>query len=369
MPLRIKQDEEDKIVAHTEITNSHKHRLKVYKEWSDGNDALPYVGLYKVEKVSEDVQESTELIPVEGKVKRTQKSADGKIFAEFNDLDPSKTYTVRELEECASGAEEFSIGSGAAIKYFKGIASGEYYQKYYQVSYTEPMPEKNQGETTCQCSQVMTIKNELRKAKIRVAKWIDNWDEADIELNDLYDHTVSDKEISGDEFTILIENDEAKFKTGVVLKHAGNGSETLDASKFSGYIEVPVGKDGTIYDINEIIPVEYRKSLLEKEEYVEYLSHYSENENEKGTVTIDRQNGTAEVTVKPGDDGLIIVHNTFEHEDYFHHDDSKYNNFAKKEKPKKGNPVTQKVELNGIVAEQRADGKWEQPDDDDVRLV
>ena len=81
-------------------------------------------------------------------------------------------------------------------------------------------------------------------------------------------------------------------------------SVALKNGEISPYI--PVTKSG-VFRIDESVPMEYRKAgtfLVVKEA-------------KSGNVADGRLNGT-EVTVNPGDDLLIEVHNEFGHKPYFH---------------------------------------------------
>lgn len=140
------------------------------------------------------------------------------------------------------------------------------------------------------------------KATLRVGKWVDNWTEHE--------------DLAEDEFIIEV-TDNNEFETGLVLQHAGDANGDLDETKCSGYIEVVADKEGTHFLVKETaLPKEYEYQSLEaqiwKDGTWQTYSDISENS----------------VVVKPGDNILVIVHNKFEHEDYFHDDSSVTNRFA-----------------------------------------
>jgi len=111
-----------------------------------------------------------------------------------------------------------------------------------------------------------------------------------VKLTKIVDGTAGDPE---DQFLIHMYQGDSSY-TSVALK---NG-------EISPYI--PVTKSG-VFRIDESVPMEYRKAgtfLVVKEA-------------KSGNVADGRLNGT-EVTVNPGDDLLIEVHNEFGHKPYFH---------------------------------------------------
>lgn len=189
----------------------------------------------------------------------------------------------------------------------------------------------------------VTITNELMKAKLRVGKWIDNDDVPD--------------DVMKDEFIITVIGNDSKFETGVVLNPAGHGavvnSGTLTESKLSGYIEVPAKANGSEYTIGE------KTDLKEYTPSTPFVTQYS------GTGIL---NGTV-ITVKPGGDDVVLVHNRFDHKDYFHNDHSVTNKFdGEGKKPQNRMPSSQRASLDAVVPQQMVDGKVE-PLDDDVRLA
>lgn len=282
----------DNYVAHAKFTNSHTHKLNVSKIWSDGNSAhsseIVKIGLYEKSENSWE--------PVAGTVKDMVNESNGTIKAGYDGLNPGNEYIVRELITADSSDYDFQV-SGA---YYKGLIEGEIYGTNYQVSYTGPT-EVN-GHI---CEQSMTITNTLKniETRLRVGKWIDNWNDK-LDINDLLE----------DEFIVNVKRiDETGFETGVVLNHAGDTSGKLDESKISGYMSVITNGGSDIkLKIDEIIPKEYYPS-----------NSFLTIESSNGQVTV---NGDT-VTMTPGAEAVILVHNTFAHDDYFHHDASAKNNF------------------------------------------
>lgn len=313
-------------VAHTKVTNTHKHQLEVEKIWSEGNaakinadreKALPYVGLYEI-TTSADGKKAYS--PVDGKYQRMTEN-NSKITAVFTELDPAKQYTAKELIEVKLNEGEtvvtdydFVIPVAGRNTYFKGVEEGGFYQECYQVKYEGPA---NKDNHSYPCIQAVTIRNELRMAKLRVAKWITNWNEA-LDVNDLPDDEFIiqvKKQISTDEN--VPDAFKVPFETGVVLKHAGTENGSVDSGKISGYIEVLVKEGGDTFDVSEIIPKEYQKLGIR------YIAKYTSGQSIADAAGLSGDT----VTVKPGDDGLIVVYNRFDHEDYFHHDASVTNFF------------------------------------------
>ncbi len=336
-------------VAHIEVTNTHRHKMTVYKEWSDNSNELPWVGLYKVivtEKEGgieerDDTSDSQTLVLEPVSFKRME-YLDGRITATFDNLVPYNYYTVRELSDGTSENFDFEYtflnDQGIEeVKYLKGVEEGGYYQETYKVSYQEP----TEVERT-DCNQTVTIMNQLRKARIRVAKWIDNWNANDIKLNDLRD----------DDFIITVSEENSKFETGVVLQHAGDDTGNVILGKISGYIEVDVDASGTWYTVSETVPKEY------VEAGIKYISNYS-----SGSIAT---NGTAatdgKVLVKPGDNGLIVVHNSFDHIDYFHNEDRVTNLFNSDHRPKVL-PSIDYISLDALPPEIETGDKLEEVDD------
>lgn len=336
----------DNYVAHTKVTNTHKHRLEVEKIWSEGNaakinadreKALPYVGLYEMITAVDGTKSYS---PVEGKYQRMTET-DSKITATFIELDPAKQYIAKELTEAKPNQGEtvatdydFEIPVDGKTVYFKGVEEGEFYQECYQVKYKGPM---NKDDHSYPCIQVVTIHNELRTAKLRVAKWITNWNET-LDVNDLPDDEFIiqvKKQISTEEN--VPDTFKVPFETGVVLKHAGTENGDVDSGKISGYIDVLVKEGGDTFNVSEIIPKEYQK------QGIRYIANYIPGNS------IAEMTGLSgdTITVKPGDNGLIVVYNRFDHEDYFHHDYSVTNFF--KENGKETRTGVEPVSLAAFI--------------------
>lgn len=320
------EETNDGYVAHTKVTNTHKHQLEVEKIWSEGNaakinadreKALPYVGLYEVTTSADGTKSYT---PVREKYQRMTET-NSKITAIFTDLDPAKQYAAKELTEAKlkEGEEaitdyDFVIPIAGKDTYFKGVEESGFYQECYQVEYEGPI---NKDNHSYPCIQVEKIHNELRTARLRVAKWITNWNET-LDVNDLADDEFIiqvKKQISAEEN--LPDVFKTPFETGVVLKHAGTENGEVDSTKISGYIEVLVKEGGDTFSVSEIIPKEYQK------EGIRYIAKYTPGQSIANATGLSDDT----ITVNPGDDGLIVVYNTFDHEDYFHHDTSVTNLF------------------------------------------
>lgn len=204
----------------------------------------------------------------------------------------------------------------------------------------------------------------ILKSRIQIAKQIDNWDEPSIDAggNDLLD----------DEFIVkAVRTDGPEFTTGLVLMHAGTERDGYDESKFSGYIDLipQIGEDGKTADvrmeIDEVVPKEYYKS----ETFLTVLSPEANNSPDAGTsvksgVTI---NGNV-VTLEPGAQAVILVHNTFEHKDYFHSDYSVGNEFrGSKHKLPLGLPVSGESQTITAAVPEKPDD--EDDLDEDARLL
>ncbi len=296
------------IVTHTEFINKHTHAFEATKTWSDGNEKHSgdtiKVGLYEKSGIY--------WVPVAGKVKEMTYSG-GTISVTFDNLDPGKEYRVKELVAGTASDFEFNM-SGT---YYKGLNEGGVYADYYTVSYTNPI-------NTTTCKPGMAITNELRQIKVRVAKWIDN-----------YNVKLDNNDLREDEFIVNVKQINGSFETGLVLKHAGKpgiSGDELDAAKYSGYIELLAGSDGkVVLKLSEVMPKEYEASIP-------FLTVVGDP-NSLVSVTGDT------VTLKPGADAVILVHNTFEHSDYFHNEAAAMNKFDPAEK------VT--VNLAAVVPEKK----------------
>ena len=177
---------------------------------------------------------------------------------------------------------------------------------------------------------VTTFTNSLRTAKFRVAKRIDNFVEAQ--------NVIKTKNLGADEFIVTVEQQSGDFSTGLYLKHAGNADNALDADKISSYIEVPVTDNGVTFAIDEIVPKEYVKAST-------FLTMVS---GAAGKAVLE--NGTVKV-YEGADDVVVIVHNDFTHDDYFHADEGVDNVFDKTEIPKKYKTV--QVNLAALIPEKK----------------
>ncbi len=199
----------------------------------------------------------------------------------------------------------------------------------------------------------MTITNTLKTAKFRVAKRIDNFQTVELDRNDLLD----------DEFIINVTEAAGgrNFSTGMVLNHAANSDEEVpDSGKVSKYIMVPVTDEGTVYHISEIVPKEYTPS----ETFLTIIN------NVKDGKTVAALEGDS-VRVKPGADAIVIVHNTFGHKDYFHHDASVNNDFTNGLTEDKFAPKPEVVNMLSLLPERAlvVEREEERELDDDDRLI
>lgn len=181
----------------------------------------------------------------------------------------------------------------------------------------------------------VTITNTLKTAKFRVAKRIDN-------INDKINNVpLAKNDLAEDEFLIRVKGGE--FSTGFYLKHAGDSDNALDSGELSPYIEVPVTEQGATFKVSEVVPKEYDK------EYI-YLTMVGGAEG-KAQLTDDG------VKVMAGaDDVIVIVHNKFDHDNYFHHDESVDNEFPKDKIPEEYKTVVQ-VNLAAVLPGSKEDEK------------
>ena len=132
------------------------------------------------------------------------------------------------------------------------------------------------------------------EGKFRVQKYIDNYRE----------------DLENDEFMIqILGPSDNPVKMGAVLK-AVNGTGTASPV-------IKVSKT-TKFQITETVPQEYEKSDT-------YLVVKDAGTNKEVTGRISGDGSY--VTVQPGDDLIVEVHNSFEHTGYFHNTDSVFNIF------------------------------------------
>ena len=123
-----------------------------------------------------------------------------------------------------------------------------------------------------------------------------------------YDHPVLQVSVGKVRLTKIVDgaagDPEDQFLIHMYQGDSSYTSAALKNGEISPYI--PVTKSG-VFRIDESVPMEYRKAgtfLVVKDA-------------KSGNVADGRLNGT-EVTVNPGDDLLIEVHNEFGHKPYFH---------------------------------------------------
>lgn len=204
----------------------------------------------------------------------------------------------------------------------------------------------------------ITLTNKLQTAKFRVAKRIDNID-TELDKSDLRE----------DEFIVEVKNADAKpeFNTGLVLKHAGDSDEAVGVNakkRVSGYIEVPVTNEGVLYNITEIVPKEYQLN----DKYEPSKSYLTIIKNEIGGEKVAFINGKSQVMIKPGStDTIVIVHNKFDHSDYFHGKAS-VTNFFKGDPSSVPDMARLVVPMGAFMAEENGK-EWERKYQDDERLM
>lgn len=260
-----------------------------------------------------------------------------KVDNDGNEIDNPVTFSFPngENKKSWSNLPEYANGIKVVYGIFEVDANGkpvtEQNSKITLNDYLYEMTSTDSGTVT-------TITNKLIKARLRVGKWVDN-------------ETVPD-DVMKDEFIITVVGDDSKFETGVVLLPAGYGStingDTLDESKLSKYIEVLAKAGGTDYTVGE------KTDLKEYSPSIPFITKYS------GTGIL---NGNV-ITVMPGGDDVVLVHNTFDHKDYFHHDHSATNEFnGSGEKPLKV-AQSQVVNLYAAIPERRTDDEPEKIDED-----
>ncbi len=218
----------------------------------------------------------------------------------------------------------------------------------------------------------IALTNKLQTARFRVAKRIDN---INIELDE--------SDLREDEFIVKVDSatNQAEggfvFNTGLVLQHAGDSDELIglnEENRVSGYIEVPVTEEGVLFDITEIVPKEYQLHVDYPEEFSDdekstYLTIIGNSITDNGeTKKVASIEGESQVRIMPGStDTIVIVHNFFDHSDYFHSKASVTNFFTKSSKsvPDMARLI---VPMGAFMAEE--DGKeWERKYEDDERLM
>ncbi len=324
-------EKQNNYVAHVKVTNTHTCETvirKAIKEWkgiptTSGIVATANIGLYyrngtAWEKVVKDANGQTLANPVAISWPTTAGSEE----VQWTDLPK-----YNGSNEIKYGIFEIGTDNKPIITSGSETVLGDY---KYKVTFTN-------AET----AQV-TITNELMKARLRVGKWVDN-------------ETVSE-DVMKDEFIITVVSEDSKFETGVVLLPAGHGSavseSTLTESRLSKYIEVLAKTNGSNYVIGE------KTDLKEYTPSTPFVTKYS------GTGTL---NG-AVITVMPGGDDVVLVHNTFNHKDYFHNDHSVTNEFNGSGQKPLQEAQRQVVNLFAAVPERKT---YDDPEklDEDTRLT
>lgn len=209
------------------------------------------------------------------------------------------------------------------------------------------MPDKKQLSTKVFTSRYHDSGLYSRKARIRFAKWIDNLNNPDKNVLGFEPSRLAD-----DEFIITVkEQGKGGMETGMTLKHAGSdlALNVHDEKKYSGYIEVLTSEKGTTYKIDEIVPKEYEKSGT-------FLTYAPGSFRKGGSL------GKDTVTVMPEEVVVVVVHNTFEHKNYFHDEASAMNRFPAKA-PSSGSRSVPAADMAAIVPEQ-SDEKVKQLDEE-----
>ena len=324
------EERNNNYVAHVKVTNSHTCETvnrKVIKVWegipSNSITATANIGLYYRngsgwEKVIVDINNNILTNPVTISWPISSGSQEGEWInlPKYNGNEEIQ-YGIFEV---GSNGEPI-VGSGSEI------ILGEY---KYKVTFANAMAEE------------VTITNELIKAKLRVGKWVDNEDVTE--------------DIMEDEFIITVIGDDSKFETGVVLLPAGHGTvidkNTLNEAKLSKYIEVLAKANGTKYIIGE------KTNLKEYSPSNPFVTQYSGTGILEGNI----------ITVMPDGDDIVLVHNTFYHEDYFHNDHSVTNLFGGKTQKPLEITRNQIVNLFAEVPERKT---YDEPEkmDEDTRLT
>lgn len=188
--------------------------------------------------------------------------------------DPDTDYDL--INPVSSGRLGLYSNTTAQIHYRETIRTDQgYTYQYMTEDYQRPVVAADEG-------------------KFRVQKYIDNYRE----------------DLADDEFMIQILGPaENPVRMGAVLQ-AVNGKGTA-----SPVIKV---SKATKFQITETVPQEYEKSST-------YLVVKDAKTNREVTGRISGDGSY--VTVQPGDDLIVEVHNSFEHTGYFHNTDSVFNLF------------------------------------------
>ncbi len=333
---------------HWIITNTYTPEYvekTVIKRWNDQEDRF---GL-RSKTVTVQLLQNGELYDKQNLTGQVDLSKENNWTKTWSNLPKYRYFTesgniVRELYKYEIKEVEFS--------------NSDYYETLYQNSDT--------GNVT-----ITTITNTLKTAKFRVAKSIDNYLDAteQIVLKDLLD----------DEFIVKVEEQvspsesDKAFSTGLVLKHAETEERDIIRSReVSGYIELPVTDSGTLYKVTEIVPKEYTPS---KTDFLTTIAldktgNIIGSDSDKAKVVKEESIGKfAGVRIFPDADVIVVVHNDFKHEDYFHHDVSVTNLFKADQRPHvKSETFNLVVSMNAFLPEEM--GKdWERKHQDEERLM
>lgn len=244
---------------HSVITNTYNQKhLTVKKVWVD------YENTYHTRPEILEVQLYQNEAAYGGPVKLSdanQWTADWKnLPVKADGSSPPYVYTVRELDRTGRPIED---GSTAVL------SSGYSYTASYDSS----------GTGTS--ANPFRITNTLLAAKLRIKKTV--------EQNGLENEPIDPTY----KFVIQVLDSKGTVYTQTAL---GNGEE-------SGAILVIPPEEGQIFSIAEIVPMEYTMTHME---------------SQPAGALSETDNGD-KVTVKPGDDILVILTNTPDHESYFHH--------------------------------------------------
>ncbi len=311
------------------ITNTYTEErvnLKVTKVWA--NDE----GWESLRPDEIEVQLLQDGKPYSGSVPSAGEGSEGAGESAGSGTDSSKQTIKPQSDGTWSSAEWNNLPKWNYTKQGGVVTRREYVysvkeltysnSSYYDTTYSEVVWDSASNTGT------VTITNTLRTALIRVAKWVDN----------AKDHVADAPDIMNDEFIVEVDGKDYKFHTGLRLQHAaaGQSDTTLDDSKYSGYLKVPVSSDGTTLYIKETaVPKEYKPG----EVYYTYANGIYPNgvaleRDEKGRYLIEITADMATVNPETGQipEIVVVVHNTFEHDHYFHNDASVDNDFGSQEK-------------------------------------
>ena len=324
-------------IAHYKFTNTHTHSLNVSKIWNDGDktknnsahkEESILVGLYK-----KDGTGAWQPVTSDGGVVRMEYDAGTTLFtASFTGLDPAAEYTVKELNEITgSGSDtptaEFTYGG----KRYYGVDDKGIYGQYYEASYGNWTLTDNHA-----CKQTMEITNTLMKIRLRLAKVIDNWEEHKDILDDLRE----------DRFVVRADQTDGTFTAEAVLKHALDDDGRYLEGNYSNHIELcPEEDKDVIFRISEIVPKEY--SAVQGNGFLSLIV-------EKGNAELT---GTDTVKLDAGTEAVIVVHNTFEHKDYFHDDAFAENVFGTPASEKTAEAAAVQVSMAALIREKK---DWEE---------